>query len=92
MSVIECFFQVFDRLQPLGICLSYYRGLVFLDSVSGHFNSLLIEWVRKKKRLVDSLPDWFALLYSKYISKSGKDMCVLLFIGNIIDSYHKLTF
>ena len=43
--------QVFDRLQPLGVCLSYSGGLQLLDSYAGHFNRDVIDALLSGKRI-----------------------------------------
>ncbi|XP_006814411.1 uncharacterized protein LOC102801398 [Saccoglossus kowalevskii] len=43
--------KVFDRLQKVGVCLSYTQSKAIMDEVGGHFNSELIDAVRNGSRL-----------------------------------------
>lgn len=41
---------VFDRLQRVGICLSYANSLRLVDQIGGHFNDELIDLIREGRR------------------------------------------
>ena len=43
-------FQVFDRLQPLGICVSHSVASNVLGQIGGHFDAQLIDAVKAGKR------------------------------------------
>lgn len=52
--------QVFDRLHPVGICMSYGHSLHLLDLFGGSFNDAAIEVVEdgKKIRLIGDNINW----------------------------------
>lgn len=43
-------FQVFDRLQRLGVCLGYNRSIRLQEIIGGSFNDQLIETVKASRR------------------------------------------
>jgi hypothetical protein len=49
-SILLLYFQVFDRMQPLGICLSNHQFVSILDDIGAHFNSTLIDSIKNGNR------------------------------------------
>ena len=43
--------QVFDRLNKLGICISYNRMQMVTGQIAGSFNTILIEAIQEKRFL-----------------------------------------
>ena len=44
-------FQVFDRLHPLGLCMSYGHSLSLMDNFGGSFNTAVIDAIKDEKRI-----------------------------------------
>ena len=68
------FFQIFDRLQPLGVCLSYNGGLQLLDTFAGHFNSDVIDSLKSghRIRLVGDNINWKTGVHDERKEHHGK--------------------
>ena len=49
-NLIATEFQVYDRLQAVGVCLSYDRTVDVMNMVGGHFNCQIIDIVKNKSR------------------------------------------
>ncbi|XP_071153480.1 uncharacterized protein [Mytilus edulis] len=65
---------VFDRLQPIGVCLSYGHGLTILDKFSGNFNSAVIDALKDEKRirLVGDNINWKTNVHDERQDNHGK--------------------
>lgn len=71
---IILYFQIFDRLQPLGVCLSYYGGIQLLDKFAGHFNAEVIDSLKagKRIRIVGDNINWKTNVHDERQDHHGK--------------------
>ena len=60
MYFLYCF-QVYDRLQKQGLCLTYEGSLYFLGVIGGKFNETMIDLIKEKKRfrIVGDNINWY---------------------------------
>ena len=69
-------FQVFDRLQPMGVSLSYCRSLGVVELIGGHFNDQLIDLLKQGKRfrlVVDNI-NWKVGVHDQRLDNTSKMM------------------
>ncbi|XP_070532786.1 uncharacterized protein [Ptychodera flava] len=43
--------KIFDRLQKVGVCLSYTRSRAVIEEIGGHFNAEMIDAIKSGKRI-----------------------------------------
>ena len=69
-------FQVFDRLQPMGVSLSYCRSLGVVELIGGHFNDQLIDLLKQGKRfrLVGDNINWKVGVHDQRLDNTSKMM------------------
>ncbi|XP_061184242.1 uncharacterized protein LOC133192263 [Saccostrea echinata] len=69
-----CDQKVFDRLQKVGVCLSYAKSLKLVDQIGGHFNDEMVELVRKGRRfrIVGDNINWKVGVHDQRIDNKDK--------------------
>lgn len=67
-------FQVFDRLQPLGVSLCYGGGIQLIDKYAGYFNAEVIDALKagKRIRIIGDNINWKTSVHDERKDNHGK--------------------
>ena len=73
-NLIAIEFQVYDRLQAVGVCLSYDRTVDVMNMVGGHFNCQIIDIVKNKSRfrLVGDNINWSVAVHDQRLDHRSR--------------------
>ncbi|CAG2245512.1 unnamed protein product [Mytilus edulis] len=71
-----CDQKVFDRLQTVGVCLSYERSLQIVEMIGGHFNDKVVQLVKDNTRfrIIGDNINWTVGVHDQRINNKQKMM------------------